>query len=86
MGGQAVIMPLVELYPACDAQRLLVFFTLTLLAALALCGAASDASAQIIGRAGAGAGVCGMLHGLLTLLVRNNNTSGGRLPIHPGKA
>ncbi|EQK99092.1 MFS drug efflux transporter [Ophiocordyceps sinensis CO18] len=86
VGGQAVIMPLVELYPACDAQRLFVFFTLTLLAALALCGAASDASAQIIGRAGAGAGVSGMLHGLLTLLVRNNNTSGGRLPIHPGKA
>ncbi|KAM4055756.1 major facilitator superfamily protein [Hirsutella rhossiliensis] len=84
IGGLAVVMPLGNLYAVYEAKRLFLFFTVNFLAALALCGAAPSMPAEIVGRAWAGAGGNGMLHGLLTLVVRTS--SARQLPVHLGYA
>jgi MFS family permease len=68
IGGVAIIMPLGKLYALYDAKWLFIISTVIFMAASALCGAAPNMSAEIVGRVFAGVGGNGMYLGLLGLI------------------
>lgn len=73
IGGVAVIMPLGKLYWLCDVKWLYIASIILFLAASAVCGAAPDINAEIVGRVFAGAGGIGMYIGVMILLSVNTN-------------
>ncbi|MCJ1367960.1 hypothetical protein MMC16_007098 [Acarospora aff. strigata] len=71
IGGVAMVMPFGKLYGMYNAKWLYIISSVVFLAASALCGAAPNMDAMIIGRVFAGAGGNGMYLGVLTLLSVN---------------
>ncbi|PHH92661.1 hypothetical protein CDD83_6265 [Cordyceps sp. RAO-2017] len=75
LGSAASTLPWSKVYGMFSAKKLYIGATTVFMAASALCGAAPNVNAFIIGRAIAGVGGCGMYMGLLTLLsVTTSNT------------
>ncbi|KAJ3525991.1 hypothetical protein NM208_g11400 [Fusarium decemcellulare] len=68
LASAATTLPWSKAYGTFSAKKLYIGSTTVFMAASALCGAAPNINAFIIGRAIAGAGGCGMYMGLLTLL------------------
>ena len=68
LASAATTLPWSKAYGMFSAKKLYIGSTTIFMAASALCGAAPNINAFIIGRAIAGAGGCGMYMGLLTLL------------------
>ena len=68
IGGVAVIMPLGKLYAIFDVKWLYIVSVVVFLAASALCGAAPNMNAEIVGRVFAGAGGIGLYIGVMILL------------------
>jgi MFS family permease len=68
IGGMATVLPFGKLYAIYDSKWVYIISTIVFLAASALCGAAPNMEAEIIGRVFAGAGGNGMYYGLLALL------------------
>ncbi|KAJ5628751.1 hypothetical protein N7490_010979 [Penicillium lividum] len=73
IGGVAVIMPLGKLYGLFDAKWLYITSATIFLAASALCGAAPNINAEIVGRVFAGAGGIGIYIGVMILLSVNTS-------------
>lgn len=71
IGGVAMVMPFGKLYGIYNAKWLYIISSVIFLAASALCGAAPNMNAMIVGRVIAGAGGNGMYLGVLTLLSVN---------------
>lgn len=71
IGGVAVIMPLGKIYGMFDVKWLYIISMVVFLAASALCGAAPDMNAEIVGRVFAGAGGIGLYIGVMILLSIN---------------
>jgi MFS family permease len=74
IGGLALILPLGRLYAMYDTKWVYIISTVVFLAASALCGAAPNMTAEIVGRAFAGAGGNGMYFGMLALMSINTTT------------
>jgi MFS family permease len=68
VGGTAVVLPFGKLYSLFDAKWLYIFSSLVFNAGSALCGAAPNIDALIVGRVLAGFGGNGMYLGVMTLL------------------
>ncbi|KAK4116095.1 MFS general substrate transporter [Canariomyces notabilis] len=68
IGGLAVILPMGKLYAIYNPKWVYIVSFVIFLAASALCGAAPDMEAEIVGRVLAGAGGNGIYYGLLALL------------------
>jgi MFS family permease len=68
IGGMATILPFGKLYAIYDSKWVYIYSTIVFMGASALCGAAPNMEAEIIGRVFAGAGGNGMYFGLLALL------------------
>ncbi|KAL8873999.1 MAG: hypothetical protein Q9198_006945, partial [Flavoplaca austrocitrina] len=68
IGGVAMVMPFGKLYSLYDGKWLYIISAIVFMAASAVCGAAPNMVAEIVGRVFAGAGGNGMYFGLLTLL------------------
>lgn len=73
IGGVAVIMPLGKLYGMLDVKWLYITSVVLFLAASAVCGAAPNMNAEIVGRVFAGAGGIGMYIGTMILLSINTS-------------
>ena len=73
IGGVAVIMPFGKLYGLLNSKWLYISSVALFLAASALCGAAPNIEAEIVGRVFAGAGGIGLYIGTLTLLSVNTS-------------
>ncbi|KAF4229638.1 hypothetical protein CNMCM8980_007204 [Aspergillus fumigatiaffinis] len=71
IGGMAMVLPLGRLYALFDAKWIYISSTIVFMAASALCGAAPNMKAEIVGRVFAGAGGNGMYFGLLTIISMN---------------
>ncbi|KAH7052141.1 MFS drug efflux transporter-like protein [Macrophomina phaseolina] len=71
IGGVAVIMPLGKIYGMFDVKWLYIISMVIFLAASALCGAAPNMNAEIVGRVFAGAGGIGLYIGVMILLSIN---------------
>ena len=80
IGGVAVIMPLGKLYWMLNAKHLYLGSVILFLAASALCGAAPNIEAEIVGRVFAGAGGIGVYIGCMTLI--SVNTSDNERPAY----
>ena len=80
IGGVAVVMPFGKLYGLFNAKWLYIISNVIFMAASALCGAAPNMNAMIVGRVFAGAGGNGMYLGVLTLL--SVNTTNKERPIY----
>ena len=70
-GGVAVIMPMGKLFQIFDAKQVYIASTVLFLAASALCGAAPNMPAEIVGRVFAGVGGIGIYIGIATLISVN---------------
>ncbi|KAJ8122256.1 hypothetical protein ONZ43_g1505 [Nemania bipapillata] len=68
IGGMTTVLPFGKLYTIYDAKWVYIGSTVVFLASSALCGAAPNMTAEIIGRTFAGAGGNGMYFGLIALL------------------
>ncbi|KAF3010362.1 hypothetical protein E8E14_009434 [Neopestalotiopsis sp. 37M] len=68
VGGTAVVLPFGKLYSLFDAKWLYIFSSIIFNAGSALCGAAPNMDALIVGRVLAGFGGNGMYLGVMTLL------------------
>lgn len=75
IGGVTVIMPLGRMYGLLNAKWLYITSVAVFMASSALCGAAPNIDAEIIGRVFAGAGGIGMYIGCQTLLSVNTTDS-----------
>ncbi|KAF2850866.1 MFS drug efflux transporter-like protein [Plenodomus tracheiphilus IPT5] len=73
IGGVAVIMPLGKLYGILNVKWLYITSVVLFMAASAVCGAAPDMNAEIVGRVFAGAGGIGMYIGTMILLSINTS-------------
>ncbi|KAH9875837.1 hypothetical protein IAQ61_003302 [Plenodomus lingam] len=73
IGGVAVIMPLGKLYGILNTKWLYITSVVLFMAASAVCGAAPDMNAEIVGRVFAGAGGIGMYIGTMILLSINTS-------------
>ncbi|GAB1218557.1 hypothetical protein ATERTT37_007816 [Aspergillus terreus] len=71
IGGMATVLPLGRLYALFDAKWVYIGSTIIFMAASALCGAAPNMKAEIVGRVFAGAGGNGMYFGLLSIISLN---------------
>ncbi|KAG2419140.1 hypothetical protein HFD88_002244 [Aspergillus terreus] len=71
IGGMATVLPLGRLYALFDAKWIYIGSTIIFMAASALCGAAPNMKAEIVGRVLAGAGGNGMYFGLLSIISMN---------------
>jgi len=80
IGGVAVVTPFGKLYGLFNAKWLYIISNVIFMAASALCGAAPNMNAMIVGRVFAGAGGNGMYLGVLTLL--SVNTTNKERPIY----
>ncbi|KAJ5296301.1 uncharacterized protein N7443_007194 [Penicillium atrosanguineum] len=74
IGGMAMILPFGQLYALFDAKWVFIVSTVVFMAASALCGAAPNMDAEIVGRVFAGAGGNGMYFGLLALISMNTTS------------
>ena len=74
IGGLAMIMPYGKLYNLFNAKWVYIGSFILFLASSALCGAAPNINAEIVGRVFAGAGGNGMYLGLLTLISVNTTS------------
>ncbi|KAI1119474.1 MFS general substrate transporter [Nemania sp. NC0429] len=68
IGGMTTVLPFGKLYNIYDAKWVYIASTVVFLASSALCGAAPNMEAEIVGRVFAGAGGNGMYFGLIALL------------------
>jgi MFS family permease len=68
IGGMAVVLPVGKLYNIYDSKWVYIYSTVIFMASSALCGAAPNMAAEIVGRVFAGAGGNGMYFGLIALL------------------
>jgi MFS family permease len=84
IGGLALAMPLSKLYAIYDAKYVYLACMVLFMAASAICGAAPDINAEIVGRVFAGAGGNGMYLGLLHLV--SINTEDAERPGYLGLA
>jgi MFS family permease len=80
LGGITLAMPFGKLFGLCDAKWLYITCVVIFMDASALCGAAPNMDAEIVGRVLAGAGGNGMYLGVLTLLLVN--TSDTERPVY----
>ena len=78
----AVVLPFGRLYALFDAKNLYIASVALFLIGSALCGAAPNLNAFIVGRVIAGAGGIGMYLGVMTLL--SVNTSPKERPMYLG--
>ena len=82
IGGVSVVLPFGKLFGLFNAKWLYIISTLLFLIGSALCGAAPNMPAMIVGRVIAGMGGNGMYLGVLTLL--SVNTSDKERPSYLG--
>jgi MFS family permease len=82
IGGLTVAMPVGRVYGIYNAKWLYIISTILFMAGSALCGAAPNMAALIIGRVIAGAGGNGMYVGVVTLV--SVNTSDKERPTYLG--
>ncbi|KAI1374178.1 MFS general substrate transporter [Hypoxylon crocopeplum] len=68
IGGMAMVLPFGKLYNIYDSKWVYIYSTIVFMASSALCGAAPNMQAEIVGRVFAGAGGNGMYFGLIALL------------------
>lgn len=71
MSALCATLPVGKLYALFDTKWLYILFTVLFMAGSALCGAAPNMTAMILGRVIAGAGGNGMYVGVVTLLSIN---------------
>ncbi|KAL4746946.1 hypothetical protein BDW72DRAFT_206901 [Aspergillus terricola var. indicus] len=83
IGGVSTALILGKLYTLFDTKSLFIIFTVTFMAASALCGVAPTMNAEIVGRVLAGAGGNGIYMGVLTLLSLHTPRT-GKTAIHRG--
>ena len=77
-----MVMPFGKLYALYDGKTLFITSAVVFMAASALCGAAPNMAAEVVGRVFAGAGGNGMYFGLLTLL--STHTTSKERPAYLG--
>ena len=82
IGGLSVALPVGRLYGIFDAKRLYIISIILFMTGSALCGAAPNMAALILGRVIAGAGGNGMYVGVVTLL--SVNTTEKKRPTYLG--
>ena len=82
IGGVAVVLPFGKLYGLFNAKSLYLGSVLLFMIGSAVCGAAPNLNAFIVGRVIAGAGGNGMYLGVMTLL--SVNTTGRERPMYLG--
>lgn len=82
IGGVSVILPFGSIYAVFDTKKLYIGSVVTFLVGSALCGAAPNLNAFIVGRVIAGVGGIGIYLGVMTLL--SVNTSPTERPMYLG--
>jgi MFS family permease len=82
IGGVSFVLPFGSMYAMFDAKKMYIICILLFLIGSALCGAAPNINAFIVGRVIAGIGGIGIYLGVMTLL--SCNTTGKERPTYLG--